>query len=86
MEQSARNLGVSTSVSALKISDLPLVSVPAAGVILVKCNHLINAIDKTARDDLRISTPISALAINDFAPVSSVPVIGIDVNVRPNHH
>ena len=37
IEQTARNLGVSTSVSALEISDrdLPTVSVPAAGVIII---------------------------------------------------
>ena len=35
IEQTARNLGVSTSVSALEINDLPSVSVPAAGIILV---------------------------------------------------
>ena len=35
IEQTARNLGVSTSVSASEISDLPTVSVPAAGVIII---------------------------------------------------
>ena len=35
IKQTARNLGVSTSISALEISDLPSVSVPAAGVNLV---------------------------------------------------
>ena len=34
IEQTARNLGVPTLVSALEISDLPTVSVPAAGVII----------------------------------------------------
>ena len=47
IEQTAHNLGVSTSVSALEISDLPPVSVPAAGVNLLKYflnNHLITTI------------------------------------------
>ena len=57
-------------------------SVPAAEVNLVQRIHLITAIDKTPHDDLRVSTPIAALAINDLAPVSGVPVIGIDVNVQ----
>ena len=42
IEQTAHNFGVSTSVSALEISDLPLVSVPAAGVNILN-NHLITA-------------------------------------------
>ena len=48
IEQTARNLGVSTSVSALEISDLPPVSVPTASVYRVQHilnNHLITAID-----------------------------------------
>ena len=84
IEQTARNLEVSTTVSALEISDLPPVSVPAAGVNLVQRIHLITAIDKTPHDDLRVSTPIAAFAINDFAPVSDVPVIGINVNIQPS--
>ena len=38
IEQSAHDFGVSSSVSALEISDLPSVSVPAAGVKL----HILN--------------------------------------------
>ena len=48
IEQTAHNLGLSTSVSALEISDLPPVSVPTAGVNFVhhiSYNHLITAID-----------------------------------------
>ena len=46
IKQTARDLGVSTSVSALEITDLPAVSVPAAGVNLVNIldNHLITTI------------------------------------------
>ena len=40
IEQTARNLGASTSVSALEINDLPPVSVPAAGVYRVQ--HILN--------------------------------------------
>ena len=36
IEQTAHNFGVSTSVSALELSDLPPVSVPAAGVDLLQ--------------------------------------------------
>ena len=42
IEQTAHNLRVSTSLSALEIIDLPPVSVPATGVTLN--NHLIYAI------------------------------------------
>jgi hypothetical protein len=44
IEQTAHSLGVSTSVSALEISDLPPVRVPA-GVHRILYNHLITAID-----------------------------------------
>ena len=40
IEQTAHSPGVSTSVSALEISDLPSVSVPTAGVNLVYWHHI----------------------------------------------
>ena len=46
IKQTARDLGVSTSVSALEITDLPAVSVPSAVNVVqhILNNHLITAI------------------------------------------
>ena len=67
----------------MEISDLPIVSIPAAGPQFspILNNHLITVIHQTAHDDLRLSTSISALAINDLAPVS----ISINVIVHLAH-
>ena len=78
IEQTPRILGVDTSVSALEMSDLPPVSVPAAGVNLLQRIQLITAIDKTPHDELQIST---SMVINNLTPVSGVPFIGGNVNV-----
>ena len=52
LEQTAHNLGVSTLVSTLEISDHPPVSVPAAGVNLAcLIKPFITTIDQTAHDD-----------------------------------
>ena len=84
IEQTAHDLAVSSSVSALEISDIPPVSFPAAGVNLVYILyiHSITTIE-TAHDNIRVFTLVSALAINDLAPVS-VPAVGINVNVQPS--
>ena len=60
------------------MSDLPPVSVPAAGVNLLQRIQLITAIDKTPHDELQIST---SMVINNLTPVSGVPFIGGNVNV-----
>ena len=60
IEQTAHNLGVSTSVSALEIScDLPPVSVPAAGPNLVQ--YILNNLLITASIRLSVTTSMSPL-------------------------
>lgn len=63
------------SVSTLEISDIPPVSDPAAGINLVNIYNNRLIINKTIHDDLKVSTSISPIAINDLASVSGIPVI-----------
>jgi hypothetical protein len=78
IEQTAQTLGVSTSVSAVEISDLPAVRVSAAEPRLI---HLFTAIDKTAHDDFRVSASL----ITSTIPAASAQVMaqaGVSVSIQ----